>query len=330
MNPPKCQAEDYIQWLIASPKVASCTEAARSTTGPIAHDAYTRLLGRLEANPEELWLEMENLVKLDSGYLVADDSTLDKPYAPHIELVTRHWSAKHRAVVEGINLITLLWTDGDISIPVDWCVFDQESDGLSKNDHLRQMLETARERGFKPDCVLWDSWYSSLGNLKMLPTWGWSFFVGLKSNRQLNPEGRGNRAIRDVEFKQQAQRTHLKGAGWVISYRVEADDRTPRFFISNQETCLDEAQVQQRREDAQNVEGYHRGLKQECHIERCQAGKARKQRNHIMLAWRAFVRLEWKRHTSGISRWVLKLDIIRRAVGAYFQEPGYILDYSTA
>ena len=170
MNPPKCQAEDYIQWLIASPKVASCTEAARSTTRPVAHDAYTRLLGRLEPNPEELWLEVENLVKLDSGYLVADDSTLDKPYGPHIELVTRHWSGKHRAVVVGINLITLLWTDGDISIPVDWCVFDKESDGLSKNDHLRQMLETARERGFKPDCVLWDSWYSSLGNLKMLPT----------------------------------------------------------------------------------------------------------------------------------------------------------------
>ena len=75
---------------------------------------------------------------------------------------------------------------------------------------------------------------------------------------------------------------------------------------------------------------YHRGLKQECHIERCQAGKARKQRNHIMLALRAFVRLEWKRYTSGISRWALKQDIIRRAVGAYLQEPRYILDYSTA
>ena len=194
MNPPKCQAEDYIQWLIASPKVASCTEAARSTTRPVAHDAYTRLLGRLEPNPEEWWLEVENLVKLDSGYLVADDSTLDKPYGPHIELVTRHWSGKHRAVVEGINLITLLWTDGDISIPVDCCVFDQESDGLSKNDHLRQMLETAREHGFKPDCVLWDSWYSSLGNFKMFPAWGRSFFVGLKSNRQLNPEERKSSA----------------------------------------------------------------------------------------------------------------------------------------
>ena len=65
-------------------------------------------------------------------------------------------------------------------------------------------------------------------------------------------------------------------------------------------------------------------------MEGCQAGRTRKQRNHIMLAWRAFVRLEWKRYTRGTSRWALKQDIIRRAVGAYLQEPRYILDYSTA
>ena len=112
----------------------------------------------------------------------------------------------------------------------------------------------------------------------------------------------------------------------MICYRVEADDRTPGFLISNQEAYLDETQVQQRPEDAQNIEG----LKQEGRIERCQAVKAGKQPNHIMLAWRAIVRLEWKRHTNGISRWALKQDIIRRAVGAYLQEPGYILDYSTA
>ena len=330
MNRPKCNAENYIQWLIASPKVVSCTEAARTDRRPVAHDAYTRLLGRLDPQPEILWQEVENLVQLDSGYLVVDDTTIDKPYGPHIELVTRHWSGKHRAVVEGLNLITLLWTDGDLSIPVDWRVFDKEKDGKSKNDHLRQMLETARQRGFKPDGVLWDSWYSSLDNLKLLRQWGWSFFLGLKSNRQVNPDGQGNSAIRDVGFPQTALPTHLKGFGWVISYRVEAGEEEVRFFISNKELNLDEAQVQQKRKEAQNIEGYHRGLKQECHIERCQARKARKQRNHIMLALRAFVRLEWKRYNGGISRWALKQDIIRPAVGAYLQQPRYILVDPTA
>ena len=271
MNPAKCNAEDYIQWLIASPKVISCTQAALTDSRPVAHDAYTRLLGRLQPDPEALWVEVESLVKLKSGCLVLDDSTLDKPYGPHIELVTRHWSGKHRAVVNGINLITLLWTDGDLAIPVDWRVFDKKNDGLTKNDHLRQMLETARQRGFEPECVLWDSWYSSLDNLKLLRGWSWPFFVGLKSNRQVNPDGEGNRAINEVEYPKQAQRTHLKGYGWLLSYRVEQPGCEPRFFVSNEEQKLDPAQLQQRREDAQNIEAYHRGLKQECHIERCQA-----------------------------------------------------------
>ena len=41
-------------------------------------------------------------------YFGLDDSTLDKPYARQMELVTRHWSGKHNS---GTNLITLMWTD---------------------------------------------------------------------------------------------------------------------------------------------------------------------------------------------------------------------------
>ena len=40
------------------------------------------------------------------------------------------------------------------------------------------------------------------------------------------------------------------------------------------------------------IEGYQRGLKQFCGVERCQARMARAQRNHIGWALRAFLRLE--------------------------------------
>ena len=190
MNPPKIDAEDYIQWLIASPKVISATQAAKASPKPAAHDAYTRLLERLEPNSDALWEEVEPLVDRERGNLVVDDSTLDKPYGPHIELVTHHWSGKHKGVVLGINLITLLWTDGDIAIPIDYRVFDKASDGLTKNDHLRQMLQTARRRGFVPERVLWDSWYSSLDNLKMLRQWGWSFLWGSSRTARWIPKGR--------------------------------------------------------------------------------------------------------------------------------------------
>jgi len=126
----------------------------------------------------------------------------------------------------------------------DWPVFNQENDGKSQNDHLRQMLETARPPGFKPDCVLWESWHSCLDNLKLLCEWDESFFLSLKSNRQVEPDGQGNRAIRDVGSPQTALQTHLKGFGWVISDRVEAGDEEVRFFIRNKEFKLDQAQVE--------------------------------------------------------------------------------------
>src|SRR5436309_7467276 len=165
MNPPRCCAEDYIQFLLATPKVCSATEAARvqpdRPTAP-AHDAFTRLLHRLEPDPEALWAEVRPLLNRADGVLVLDDSTLDKPYAHHIQLVTRHWSGKHSGVVNGINLITLLWTDGDRLYPTDYRLYHKAVDGLSKNDHFRALLAEAHARGFAPRCVLFDSWYASL------------------------------------------------------------------------------------------------------------------------------------------------------------------------
>ena len=48
------------------------------------------------------------------------------------------------------------------------------------------------------------------------------------------------------------------------------------------------------------IETYHRGIKQFCGIERCQARSETAQRNHIELALRAFLRLEFHCFVKGI------------------------------
>ncbi|MDQ2785079.1 MAG: hypothetical protein M3Y58_08760 [Chloroflexota bacterium] len=111
MNPPRCTATDYVDFLVATPRAVSATVAARvqpRRADASAHDAFTRLLHRLEPDHAALWQEVAPLADRTRGVLIVDDSTLDKPYAAKIELVHRHWSGKHHAVVDGINLITLL------------------------------------------------------------------------------------------------------------------------------------------------------------------------------------------------------------------------------
>lgn len=159
MNPPKVRDEDYINFIIATPRSVTATEAERvqpeSRNAP-SHDAFTRLLQRLEPDPETLWEEAKTQVALSDGILVLDDSTLEKPYSKFNALCYRHWSGKQKEVVNGINLITLLWTDGDRTVPVDYRVSDKDRDRKTKNDHFAEMLMEAYNRGFNPRMVCFD------------------------------------------------------------------------------------------------------------------------------------------------------------------------------
>ena len=325
MNPPKCQAKDYIDFLIATPKVCSALEAARVQPDPAdapAHDAFTRLLHRLEPDPQALWLEAQPQVRNAEGFLVLDDSTLDKLYAHKIELVTRHWSGKHHAVVKGINLLTVLWTDGDRHLPCDYRLYDKSRDGLTKNDLFRELLQAAHERGFKPQCVVFDGWYSSLENLKAIRGHGWTWLTRLKSNRGVNLNRQGVRAVAEVELTASGTEVYLPGYGLVRVFRIVATDGSTTHWATNDltMTALTRLQIG---ESSWKIEEYHRGIKQYCGVERAQVRAARAQRNHIGFALRAFLRLEHHCYTTGISWFEAKTAIIRDAVRAYLAEPWY-------
>jgi hypothetical protein len=326
MRAAKCRDSDYIDFLIASPKAASCTEVARvqepSPEAP-AHDSFTRLLQRLEPDPETLWEEARLLVELRVGVLVLDDATLDKPHARRIALVTRHWSGKHRRVVAGINLITLLWTDGDRKIPVDYRLYDK-ADGRTKNDHFREMLGIAKGRGFAPRLVLFDGWYASLENLKQVRDLGWQWQTRLKHNRKVNPDGRRAIALCQAEVSAAGTVIHLVGYGPVRVFKLVAPNGDIEYRATS-DLGIEPMQLQQFAEWSFAIENYHRDLKQTCGVERSQARSARAQRNHIGLALRAFLRLEWHCFTTGVSCYEAKQRIIRNAVRGYLREPLYVI-----
>ncbi len=102
MNKPKVTEYDYIDFLIGTQKVHSCAEAERvqpDETGGPSHDAFTRQLHRLFPGENRLRSEIREHNDLKKGCLICGDSTSDKFYSRKIELVTLHWSGKHRRVV---------------------------------------------------------------------------------------------------------------------------------------------------------------------------------------------------------------------------------------
>jgi putative transposase len=326
MNPPKVNETDYIDFLIGTQQVYSCTEAARVQPGDEnapAHDAITRLIQRLFPTTERLWQEAKAQVEMTKGILIADDSTLDKWYSRNIELVTRHWSGKHKKVVSGINLITLLWTDGERYIPVDYRIYNKKQDGLTKNDHFQQMLQIAYERGFRPECVCFDSWYASLKNLKLVRQLFGRFLTRLEADRLVNPDKSGNRPLASVDVAETGTVVHLKGFGFIKVFKIVVTENHIEYWATNDLQMTDLIRLKFA-QFAWMIETYHRGIKQFCGIEQCQARSETAQRNHIELALRAFLRLEFHPFLKGISWFEAKTSIIRDAVRAYLANPVYV------
>jgi len=329
MARPKVNDADFIDFLIATPKQATATEAVRTQPPPAdprvaaaAHDAYTRLLHRLEPDTELLWEEVRPDVRLRSGMLVLDDSILDKPYARKMDLVHRQWSGKHHDVVKGIGLLTMLWTDGDRNLPCDYRLYDKVTDGKTKNDHFRDLLDVAKARGFSPECVLFDGWYSGLENLKHIRAHGWHWLTRLKSNRRVNPDRSGLRAVSACDIADTGTVVHLEGYGLVKVFRIGAKDGTADHWATDDLTMDDLGRL--RLADASwRIEEYHRGIKQTTNVERCQCRVGRAQRGHIGLALRAFVILERYCFRTGVNWLTAKREILHEAIRTYRMNPHY-------
>jgi putative transposase len=327
MNPARVTVEGYIQFLIGSPKVVSATEAARVQPGtdpaPV-HDAFTRLLHRLEPDADTLWKEVAPLIDPKAGVLVIDDSTLDKPRARHMTLVGYHWSGNHHAVVRGINLITAVWSDGDRLYPCDYRIYHKLGDQKTKNDHFADLLKAAHDRGLRPKAVLFDGWYASVENLKRVRNLGWTFVTRLKANRKVRINHGEALALSVQPIAESGTVVWVPGFGEVRVFRVVAPNGDTTHWATN-DLGLDEMGRLMFAELSWSIEEYHRGLKQFTGVERCQARYSRAQRNHIGCALRAFVRLEYHRFTTGVSWFAAKWGIVRDAVRAYLAKPLYRL-----
>jgi len=334
MMPAKIDEFDYINFLVAAQRVFTCTEASRSQPeggSRPAHDAFTRLLQRMPPDTEALWSEAKHFIKMDGGVIVMDDTTLDKPYSQKIGLVTYHWSGKHHDVVKGINLITTLWTDGKRLIPCDFRVYDKPMGengpfgGRDKNEHFRDMLTVARQRGFRPRYVVFDSWYTALDNLKLIGRdLGWRWFARMKSNCLVNPNDSENVPICSIKISAEGRVVHLKGYGFVKVFKSVSKNGDVEYYATDHLEMMDK-ECEELSDQGWGIEIYHRGIKQCCGVERSQVRTAVKQIGHITLALRAFIRLEINRVNRGMSWYESKISVIRGAVRSYLSNPTYTL-----
>ena len=283
---------EYIHFLLAS-QFVSCVKAAEcfSESGfPTSHDKINRFLTKVLLPLDTLWKEVEVFIDKHNGFLIVDDTVIDKHYSQFIELACFQWSGKHRKVVRGIGLISLVWTDGYRTFPIAFRIYNKKNDNLSKNEHLREMLQFAADNGFNPNFVMFDSWYSSTENLALLRKLGWRWFARIKKNRLVSLDNAGNRHVSSVDIPYDGLVANLKSYGTVKLLYSRNKARRPNFWATNVLEVNGEAR-EALHSIAWSIENYHRALKELCCLEKCQIRKEIGQRNHILGSIMTFVKL---------------------------------------
>ena len=178
--------QKYVEYLISTPINYTCTNLADHLEG-VSHDVVGNYLKRERLTARHLWELAQGLIDdHPNAYLIIDDSVQDKRYSRSIELVKRQYSGAEGGLVRGIGVVNLVHTTGKegAHYPIDFRIYAKEADGKTKNDHFQEMLLRALdEKQIQAKTILFDTWYASWKNLKLVHRLGLIFYTTLKSNR---------------------------------------------------------------------------------------------------------------------------------------------------
>lgn len=303
MSQSKCSLELYTKFLIANQNKYSGVELSKTSGRGLSHDSVSRWLESEDFDPKNLWSHVEKMVEKGSGYLIVDDSVLDKRFSRNNELVGRHWSGNEHRLICGIDLVNLLWAKDEECIPCDYRIYQsEEKKTKTKNEHFKDMLTVAKKRGFKPRYVLGDCWYGSVENMKFIERQDWKFIFGVKENRQVSITKNIYVSISNLDWsKTLVQKVWLKEFGYVMVAKIVFKNEDVRYIVTNDLSLTDFDTLREHSDHRWNIETFHRGIKQTTGIEKCYSILERSQRNHIFASFVAFVKLEYTRLHDGIS-----------------------------
>ncbi len=307
-----CIKDIYKTFLQVSSLRYSGLALSEVSPSPLSHDTVSRWLKSRCFRPKDLWRLVEpSIDKKSPCVLIADDTLIAKTRSKKIEMVHYQYSGNEHDVIAGIGLVNLLWHDLTKveSIPINYLIYDKDSDGKTKNTHFSEMLTLAKKRGIMPEVVVMDAWYSSLDNLKSIRSHGWIWVNTLRKNRIVNH----NKQLNKLDISEEGTSIHLRGYGWVTVFKFTAKNGRIDYIVTNKENPT--RQYLKSIMDARwSVEVYHREVKQNCGIERCQARTSRAQRNHIFLAISAWFEQHKRRISEKITLYQQNWDVIKSAI----------------
>ena len=323
--------KDYVEYLISTPFNYTCTNMA-DHKDPLSHDMVNRFLNKEHFHSGHLWdLVASYIDDKPDAFLLVDDSVQDKRYARFIELAKRQYSGNEHGTVNGINLVNLVHStgnDGDF-FPIDYRIYHPETDLKTKNDHFQDMFRRAiTHKQLNVRTILFDSWYASVENLKLIHRSGWTFFTTLKSNRMVSlHRDTGYQHLDKLDFSGSASVSgllvKLKQVPFLVKlFKIVAPNGDIEWLITNDlGENMNQFVAENKSKVRWQIEEFHRSFKQLTGSERCQCRNAQAQRNHLACCYHAWISLKVKAMKTFKTIYRLRTELFENYLKLALQNP---------
>ena len=299
---------DYGQFLVSSQINYSITYFAEHAKR-WSHDTIGRYLKGEKITPRLVWEKASGqIVPTEKGYLVFDDTVLEKNHSRAIETVRRQWSGNAKRVICGIGVVNCLYVNAETDQfwVIDYRIYDPEGDAKTKLEHVQEMLQNVVHQKRTGDgsplpfrAVLMDTWYASMPLMKQIERAGKIYYCPVKSNRKVSERGQPYQRVDELAWDE-AEQAHGK-AVHLHKFPKGHQVKLFRLAFSTERTdyVVTDDGAQSSAEAPRAVCGFrckieqlHRETKPLTGIERCQCRSGRIQRNHIGCAMLVWVRLQ--------------------------------------
>ncbi|MCA1607730.1 MAG: hypothetical protein LC775_20210, partial [Acidobacteria bacterium] len=192
---------DYCQYLLSSQVNYTLTNLAEHSES-FSHDTINRYLKGEKLSPRLLFEQIQPLLELDpEAYLIFEDTVLElKSFSPLIEVVRKQWSGNKKGVIRAIGVVSCVYVNPQTEHfwVVDYRIFDPDTDGKSKLDHVKEMLRSVEHRRLPFRAVLMDTWYATKNLMLFIDGMKKTFYCPLRSKRQVDDSG-GEQPYRRVD-----------------------------------------------------------------------------------------------------------------------------------
>jgi hypothetical protein len=254
-------------------------------------------------------------VESEGGVLIFDDTIQAKPWTDESELMCWHYDHVIGRSVRGINFLNAVYHSEGTSIPVafelvkkpiQYCDIATKKlkrmGEKTKNQMMREMIETCIQNDLKFRFILMDSWFASMENFDFITGKGKHFIAPLKDNRlvALSEEDRKKKRfvrVDELDFPEQtAVQGWLKGSAQAVLLVRQVfknqDGSTGILHLVCSDLTCDYDAITTTYKKRWKVEEFHKSLKSNANLAESPTRTVRTQSNHVFMAIYATFKLE--------------------------------------